>query len=333
MVTLKDIVRQAGVSIMTVSRVMNDQQGKVSPQTAEKVRRIAEEMGYIPNSSARSLAARSSKIIAVILRDEPAVNPLEIPYNSAFLGRIIRILPAYGYSIMVHFVKDFSDITFWLKSWNAQGAVFLGIFDREIRQIRSDNQIPLIFTDSYSNVRRIDNVGIDDYRGGQLAAEYFLSHGHTCLAFAGPISTGVISERLQGFSDALQSAGHPLSREQTHAFPDRSAEEILRTILKSDPRPTGLFVTSDDFAAEFYSAAAKCRISIPKDLSLIGFDDFPISKTLVPPLTTIRQDIDEKARQTCRILLDRLKNPGSPTENLCLDVALTERKSVKECNP
>ena len=159
MVTLKDIARQAGVSIMTVSRVMNDQQGKVSPQTAEKVRRIAEEMGYIPNSSARSLAARSSKIIAVILRDEPAVNPLEIPYNSAFLGRIIRILPAYGYSIMVHFVKDFSDITFWLKSWNAQGAVFLGIFDREIRQIRSDNQIPLIFTDSYSNVRRIDNVG------------------------------------------------------------------------------------------------------------------------------------------------------------------------------
>ena len=185
--------------------------------------------------------------------------------------------------------------------------------------------------DMYLNV--LVQLGIDDYRGGQLAAECFLSHGHTCLAFAGPISTGVISERLQGFSDTLQSAGHPLSLEQTHAFPDRSAEEILRTILKSDPRPTGLFVTSDDFAAEFYSAAAKCRISIPKDLSLIGFDDFPISKTLVPPLTTIRQDIDEKARQTCRILLDRLKNPGSPTEDLCLDVALTERKSVKECNP
>ena len=151
-------------------------------------------MGYIPNSSARSLAARSSKIIAVILRDEPAVNPLEIPYNSAFLGRIIRILPAYGYSIMVHFVKDFSDITFWLKSWNAQGAVFLGIFDREIRQIRSDNQIPLIFTDSYSNVRRIDNVGIDDYRGGQQTAAGLFRRA----AKRGPSSFPGTDPRLSG---------------------------------------------------------------------------------------------------------------------------------------
>lgn len=333
MVTLKDIAERAGVSIMTVSRVMNDKKGKVSPETSERVRRIAEEMGYIPNSTARSLAARSSKIIAVILRDEPATNPLEIPYNAAFLGKIVKILPACGYSIMVHFVQNFSDVTFWLKSWNAEGAIFLGIFDREIRQIRNDNQIPLVFTDSYSNVRRINNVGIDDYKGGQLAAECFLSHGHTRLAFAGPISSGVIAERLQGFSDRLRSSGHPLLPEQTHAFPDRSAADILKSILESDPAPTGLFVTSDNAAAEFYEAARRAGVSIPDDLSVIGFDDFPVSQMLTPALTTIRQDMEEKAQQTCRILLDRLNNCSSPSEILCLDVNLVERDSVRDLRP
>ena len=126
MVTLKDIAERAGVSMMTVSRVMNGKEGKVSEKTAERIRTLADEMGYIPNSSARSLAGRSSQII-----------------------------------------------TFRLRSWNAEGAIFLGLFDEEVQQIQNSNRIPLIFIDSYSNVRQLINIGIDDYKGGQLAANYF----------------------------------------------------------------------------------------------------------------------------------------------------------------
>lgn len=330
MVTLKDIAARAGVSMMTVSRVMNGNGGKVSERTAEKIRSLAEEMGYVPDSSARSLAARSSKIIAVVLRDDGRGNPLADPYSSMFLGIIVQTMQKNGYYVMVHFVQDFSDITFWLRSWRAEGAIFLGVFDEEIRQIRDDNQIPLVFTDSYSNVRQVNNVGIDDYKGGALAAEHFLACGHTRLAFAGPLvqSTGVIAERLAGFSETLSRAGFPLLPEHTYSSARQSVREILSSIRTADCPPTGLFVTSDLIASEFYEAARLLNVSFPEDLSIIGFDDFPVSRALSPALTTIRQDVPKKAAKTCEVLLCRLFDPGLPSEALTLDVDLTARDSV-----
>lgn len=331
MVTLKDIAAKAGVSMMTVSRALNGNQNKVSPETAEKIHLLAEEMGYVPNSSARSLAARSSRIIAVIMRDTDEGNPLMDPYTSSFLGNVVQILQRHGYYIMVHFIRDFSDITFGLRSWNAQGAVFLGLFDDEIQKIRQDNRIPLVFTDSYSNVRQVSNVGIDDYKGGVLAAEVFLSHGHTRVAFCGPLSgkSGVIEERLNGYADTLKQNGVLLSQDQIYNISLFSAETILEKLLRSPSAPTGLFVSSDHIAWQFYKAARRLKVTIPDDLSIIGFDDIALGQSLVPGLTTIRQDMRLKAERTCDILLRHLDAPKSPSESQILDVELIERESVK----
>ena len=333
MVTLKDIAARAGVSMMTVSRVMNGNQGgKASEATAVKIRSIAEEMGYVPNSSARSLAARSSKIIAVVLRDSTDGNPLADPYSSMFLGIIIQTMQRRGYYVMVHFVQDYSDITFWLRSWRAEGAIFLGVFDNEIRNIRNSNRIPLVFTDSYSNVRQVSNVGIDDYKGGVLAAQHFLSRGHTRLAFAGPPSetTGVIAERLAGFSEALAQAGVPLPENWIYNTSRQSPAEILADITSCDEHPTGLFVTSDLIASQFYEAALQTGVEIPDQLSLIGFDDFPLDRILTPTLTSVHQDVSEKALRACDILLRRIADPNAPSESLMLDVHLVERDSVRD---
>ncbi|HJB30168.1 MAG TPA: LacI family transcriptional regulator [Candidatus Blautia faecavium] len=331
MVTLKDIAAKAGVSMMTVSRALNGNQNKVSSETAERIRALADEMGYIPNSSARSLAVRSSRIIAVIIRDTDQGNPLMDPYTSYFLGNVVQILEKQNYYIMVHFIRDYSDITFGLRSWNAQGALFLGVFDNEIRQIRQDNQIPLVFTDSYSNVRQMSNVGIDDYKGGCLAAEVLLSHGHRHVAFCGPLSgdTGVIAERLKGFSDTLRKNGCPLSQDQIYNIARIPAEKILDKLLGCAPAPTGLFASSDHIAWQFYNAARKLKVSIPEDLSIVGFDDIAQDQSMILGLTTIRQDIRLKAEQTCGILLRHLDSPKSPSESQILDVELIERESVR----
>lgn len=332
MVTLKDIAARAGVSMMTVSRVINGNQGgKVSETTAQRIRTIADEMGYVPNSSARSLAARSSRIIAAVLRNTDNGNPLADPYSSLFLGIIIKTMQQKGYYVMVHFVQDYSDITLSLRSWRAEGAIFLGVFDSEMRKIRNENQMALVFTDSYSNVRQVSNVGIDDYKGGALAAEHFLSRGHRRLAFAGPLadSTGVISERLAGFSETLSQAGVILPENQIYNQAARSTEEILSAIMKSEERPTGLFVTSDQIASEIYIAAHHMGIAIPDDLSLIGFDDFPLERISTLGLTSIHQDIEEKAALACDILLRRIADPDMPSESQTLDVKLIERESVK----
>ena len=333
MVRLKDIAQEAGVSMMTVSRVMNGNKKEVSPKTAERILEIAARMGYVPNSSARSLASRSSRLIAAVLTDYgDARNPLCDSYNSCFFGEIAQLVQSEGYDLMIHYVKDYKDISYSLKTWNVAGAVFLGMFDDTIREIQENNSIPLIFTDSYSSVRRIINVGIDDYEGGRLAAGHFLENGHTNLAFIGPkaLGNGLIMHRLQGFCSCLRDAG--VSLPQEHILPS-GGEELTPLLekLTSGPNPvTGIFTTSDTCALDLYYSASCLGLRVPEDLSIIGFDDLPHSSRSLPPLTTVRQDIFRKAEVACELLMKHIREPESPAENIVLDVSLVVRGSVKK---
>lgn len=333
MVRLKDIAQEAGVSMMTVSRVMNGNKKEVSPKTAERILEIAARMGYVPNSSARSLASRSSRLIAAVLTDYgDARNPLCDSYNGCFFGEIARLVQREGYDLMIHYVKDYKDISYSLKTWNVAGAVFLGMFDDNIREIQENNSIPLIFTDSYSSVRRIINVGIDDYEGGRLAAEHFLENGHTNLAFIGPkaLGNGLIMHRLQGFCSCLRDAG--VSLPQEHILPS-GGEELTPLLekLTSGPNPvTGIFTTSDTCALDLYYSVSCLGLRVPEDLSIIGFDDLPHSSRSLPPLTTVRQDIFRKAEVACELLMKHIREPESPAENIVLDVSLVVRGSVKK---
>ncbi len=333
MVRLKDIAQEAGVSMMTVSRVMNGNKKEVSPKTAERILEIAARMGYVPNSSARSLASRSSRLIAAVLTDYgDARNPLCDSYNGCFFGEIARLVQREGYDLMIHYVKDYKDISYSLKTWNVAGAVFLGMFDDNIREIQENNSIPLIFTDSYSSVRRIINVGIDDYEGGRLAAGHFLENGHTNLAFIGPkaLGNGLIMHRLQGFCSCLRDAG--VSLPQEHILPS-GGEELTPLLekLTSGPNPvTGIFTTSDTCALDLYYSASCLGLRVPEDLSIIGFDDLPHSSRSLPPLTTVRQDILRKAEVACELLMKHIREPESPAENIVLDVSLVVRGSVKK---
>ena len=333
MATLKDIAKEAGVSAMTVSRVMNGNSRAVSEQTARKVRRIAEELGYVPNSSARALVSHSSRLIAALLtEEEQGRSPLSDGYNGFFFGELARQIQRQGYDLMLHYIKDYQEINYSLKSWNVAGAVFIGLFDDNIREIKEHHHIPLIFTDSYSSVRRIINVGIDDYEGGRLAAGHFLENGHTNLAFIGPkaLGNGLIMHRLQGFCSCLRDAG--VSLPQEHILP--SGGEKLTPLLEkltSGPNPvTGIFTTSDTCALDLYYSASCLGLRVPEDLSIIGFDDLPHSSRSLPPLTTVRQDIFRKAEVACELLMKHIREPESPAENIVLDVSLVVRGSVKK---
>lgn len=333
MVTLKDIAEKAGVSSMTVSRVMNRKTKDVSEKTAERIRKIADQLGYVPNSSARALASRSSRLIAALLFDYGGENnPLEDSYNSRFFGELALHIQKEGYDMMLHYVKDYAEINYSLKSWNVAGAVFIGMFDENIKKIQEDNTIPLIFTDSYSTVRSITNVGINDFRGGETAAEYFLSKGHRNLAFMGPavLSNGVITHRLQGFCSCLHSAGISIPPEHIIDSNTADLEAALRRLSREPEPVTGIFVTADACACRLYSAAYRVGLSIPGDISVIGFDDLEMSRYMVPPLTTVRQDVRQKAALACRLLMNKIRFPDSSSENIMLDVTLMERDSVKD---
>ncbi len=317
---------------MTVSRVMNGNTKEVSDKTSEKIRKIAHEMGYVPNSSARALASRSSRLIAALLQEyDEDYNPLEDSYTSCFLGELARQIKKEGYDLMIHYVKDYSEITYSLKSWNVAGAVFIGMFDESIRKLQEDNHIPLIFTDSYSTVRSITNVGIDDYAGGELAARHFLENGHRNLAFYGPevLDNGVVTHRMRGFVTVLREAGISLPPENFMDLGVKDLGSALKRLCSGKNPVTGIFTTADNCAYRIYSEAYRMGIRVPDDLAVIGFDDLNMSAMITPPLTTIRQDIKKKAAVTCDLLMKHIRETDPPAENIIMNVELVERGSVR----
>ncbi|OUN26683.1 hypothetical protein B5G33_15315 [Blautia sp. An81] len=218
--------------------------------------------------------------------------PLVDPYNSAFFGELAREIQKNGYDLMLHYIKDYSEVNYCLKSWKVAGAVFIGSFDDNIRQIQEDNHIPLVF------------IGPE------------------------AIGNGVIMHRLQGFCSYLREAGIQLPSEHIINLTGQNIEDILK-MLKKAPHPvTGIFTTADNCAFEIYGAAYRLGYRIPEDFSVIGFDDNSMSRRAIPPLTTIRQDICQKAQLACQMLMKKIEDAKSPAENIILDVDLIERESV-----
>lgn len=334
MVTLKDIAREAGVSVMTVSNVVNGNLSKVSKENAQRIREIIERRGYVPNASARSLAKNRANIIAIILRGAENENTLENPHNAALVGTIIQKIQKRGYYTMVNMMKCREDITQSLRTWNVDGAVFLGMFDDEIEEMCAASDIPMVFIDSYSSVRQLSNVGIDDYKGGRLAARHLIARGHRSIAFVSPpvLRTGVVQHRFAGFCDELEQ--HGISFRSEHQFVLESdvrpedTMELGRRLARRREEFSAVFVTSDQIASYLIQGMRSTGIRIPDDMSIIGFDDLMICRQMTPQLTTIAQDLEEKARLSVDILFRRLSAPAAPAESLVLDVTLVERESV-----
>lgn len=326
MVTLKDIAREAGVSVMTVSRVVNMRYSEVSEENIEKINSIISRLGYVPNSSARSLSSKSSKIISIIIQGSN--NVLESPYNATMLGYIVQHVQECGFNTMVHFINEYADVTKHLQSWNAEGAIFLGTFDKNIQQIQESNKIPLVFTDSYSSVRQLINIGIDDYKGGVLAAKHFIENGHREFAFITPHTSvsQLIQQRLKGFKDTIEHADLKLYPE--HILEPFQMEETIDELCAFQKPVTAIFAAADNTAIELTDQLKRKGCRVPEDFSVIGFDNLPMSRYISPRLTTISQDIMKKAHYAIDILFQHLNDPALPAQNIILDVELIKRESV-----
>ncbi|MDR1599322.1 MAG: LacI family transcriptional regulator [Oscillospiraceae bacterium] len=330
MVTLKDIAVKAGVSKATVSNVLNGNLTKVSPCKAKEIQDLIAEYGYVPNQTARSLSNKSSRIISLIVYADCDRNVLADPYISLFAGELLRQLQKRGYFGMIRATNDYADILQNLNAWNVQGVIFFGTLDKDIREIQDRAGIPFVFTDSYSSVRRINNVGIDDYRGGMIAAEHLAERGHRRLAlFAPGVETGsdLDKQRIAGFAFALSKYGVALPDSHVMLAEPRRADVMARSLLDL-PGVTGVFVTADIAAIELMQALKRLGVGVPGDMSVVGFDDIPMARLVTPGLTTIRQDITQKARIAVEILERRLDAPSCPNESAILDVALVSRESV-----
>jgi LacI family transcriptional regulator, galactose operon repressor len=335
MPTLADIAREAGVTKMTVSNVLNGHRDRVSPATFARVMAVVDRLGYVPNATARSLSARRSNIVALAFpgwagHQAPA---LANPHDSLFLGEVEWHVTRAGLYLMVHSGNGVESTANNLRSWNVDGAIFLGTRADEVAALHAAYDAPMVFIDNYGTSPRISNVGVDDRLGGALAGQRLVQAGHRRIGFVGPDfdEPGVVHERHGGFVAALRSAGLDLRPEHTFrcdaAF-DAGVAAAQR-VAEAPDRPTAVFATADIIAAGLLKGFTRGGLAVPGQMSIIGFDDLEVGRHVTPEITTLRQDIPEKARAAVEVLLRLLADwPGARPERRVLDVVLVERESV-----
>lgn len=330
MTTLKEIARAAGVSATTVSNVINGNFKRVSPETVERIRAIVERSGYIPNQAARSLAQRESRFVAVIVQAREDENAFVNPYNAAYIGALTVRLYREGYYPLIRFTEDFRAVENDLRGWNVAGSIFNGSFNRHLQKIRSLSTIPSVFTDCYFELPGVNRVSLDDEAGGRLAGEYLRAMGHRRVGFvASALSDSDVDQhRLSSFRRALGGEAE-LRDEWILPVGDPSAwGDALEAMMREPVRPTAFFCSADILALRIVRALAGMGLRVPRDVSVLGFDDLPLAGLSVPPLTTIGQDIDLKAQLAVDMLVRHIRDRSLSPERASLGVRLVERESV-----
>lgn len=337
---LKDIAKEAGVSAVTVSNVINGNHHKVSKETIERVQKIIAENNYTVNATARSLAKKKSNIICVVipyLSDEDDF--ASSPYYSHILAHLEKYIRNRGYYMMTRGVGKCSEVVSLFATWNVDGIIFLGAFNSEEDGILEKLRVPMVFVDSYNDRTDLVSVGVDDYKGGYLAARYLIGKGHRDIFFVGPHSddSEVINARYNGFCEACKEKDVPIGPNRTfyaNTFYDEGVR-VGKEIAFAKEKCTAVAAMSDILAIGIMAGLRMSGLNVPEDISIIGFDGIPEGKYAYPALTTVSQNLDLKAKAVGDYLFRMIEEAEdnekeSSRSNEILDVEIVEGQSVKQ---
>lgn len=336
MITLQQIADEAGVSRMTVSNVINEKFDKVSSQKVELIQSIIEKYHYVPNLSARSLAKHKSKMIAILINAYILeYNVFADPYISKLFGEIETEIRAIGFYTIVQTVDNIKDAATLLRNWNVDGAVFLtSQHEKDMDFLYNQDICPMVFLDSYSKkYHDFLSVNIDDYKGGYIATKYLLTNGHRKIAFAGCYieENDVVLLRYRGYVDALKEFGIPESDALLINTFTRYEDGLVigRDIANHKYDITAVFASSDHLALGIIKGCSKNGFVVPNDLSVIGFDNLDLCTLSTPELTTISQNVHDKAVAAVQLLLGAIEEKEIENRNIICDVELTIRQTVQ----
>ncbi len=333
MVTLKDIAAEAGVSITTVSNVIHKRKSRVSPELVAKIWAIIEREHYVPSMSARSLANKDSFIIGVITHLTPQTTGSTVgdPFLSAFVDSIEKRIREEGYYLMIRAVEEAEELATLSRSWHLSGLIVTGMFQDDFFYTVKELGIPFVLIDSYVHDPDVCSIGLEDEKGGYIATRCLLEKGHRTVAFASPPirEGGVIEMRLTGYKRALKEFGVPFdpSLVFTQEITVQEGKALGRR-LAAKPEITGVFASADILAAGILSGLNEAGVNVPRDKSVVGFDDNYLSQLSIPGLTTVHQDADKKGILATNMILKQLRRQPIENKSIILPVSLVERGSV-----
>lgn len=322
MPTIKDVAKRAGVSVTTVSRVLNNR-GYISEATRKKVYKAMEELDYQPNEVARSLFRKKSDIIGLIV---PTV-------AHPFFGELTSYLETYAYSrgykvLICNSQLDASKEQeyIWMLRRNQVDGIIMASHTLDVEEYKKLN-LPVVAFDRLIS-GRIPYVTSDNYQGGKLAVELLLKRGCKKIAhMCGSLNLDMLAnQRHLAFMDVAEEKKIPYFTVETdiNVFEVRKYEELLTDLLVQHPDIDGLFLNSDIMAIAAMKVCSKLGKRVPHDMKIIGYDDVSIASLVSPQITTIRQPIAQMSELSVKLIEDLVNDKAVSVEN-CLPVELIER--------
>ncbi|GAA2702666.1 MULTISPECIES: LacI family DNA-binding transcriptional regulator [Actinoplanes] len=326
-VTIASIAESAGVSVPTVSRVLNGR-SDVSPQTRELIERLLREHDYRPRNSRHSGRARLIDLV---------FNDLDSPWALELVRGVEDVTHAAGVGTVVSQVHRRTTATRqWLQNLRARasdGVIFVTSdvaepVHSELHRLR----VPVVIIDPAGGAATdVPTIGATNWSGGRTATDHLIGLGHRRIGFiAGPKDLLCSRARLDGFRAAMEAAGVPLDPDlmEQGNFLNESGFQAGGRLLDRPDRPTAIFASSDQMAFGVYEAARRRGLRVPDDLSVIGFDDLPDACWASPPLTTIRQPLAEMGSLAARTVLRLSRGETIETPRVELVTKLMVREST-----
>lgn len=327
--TIKDVAQKAGVSIATVSRVLNDKD-RVKEETRQKVLSVIEELNYVSNFSAKALRKNQTDVIGAIVPE----------IANSFYGEIIQGIEnkanEYDLRLIVcdgggKLDKELDFVRF-LYDQSISGMIFIlpSMSDEELVKIKNNGK-PVVLFGRNMQAYGIPSITVDNKRGAYKAVMHLAAHGYKKIAFIGGDEAAHLSdrkERFVGYKAALQECGYAIRPEYVTGAPTRAINTVFTRLMELPDPPDAVFCAYDELALGVLKTAQQLGIKIPGDVALVGFDDLRICQYTSPTLTTVKQPTYMIGNLCCEKLIYTLdQNNELPNVNLVIPPQLIIRES------
>lgn len=334
-VTIVEVARTSGVSYSTVSRVLSGYEF-VKEATRNRVMEAVEQLGYVANLQARSLAGGRSRIIGMLVPN------LDNGYVGTIMRGIDQELERAKYDLILYTSHrhpgNESVYVRAITNGMTEGLLLIAplVPTSYVNDLRARN-FPYVLIDQADRTEDSSVVEATNWQGAYDATRYLSQLGHTQIAFiAGALAISSAVDRLHGYKAAMADCGIPIREEWIIEgdFQQQTGYETAKRLLQStDPRPTAILASNDLSAFGAMDAARECGLRIPDDISIIGFDDIPQSSVIYPKLTTIRQPLEQMGQVAARMLLAQIEDPGQTPQRVALPTQLVIRDSCGQYQP
>lgn len=332
MLSQADVARRAGVSIMTVSRVVNGS-AKVRTDTREKVLRAIRDLSYYPNAAARALNRNRTNVLEVVIPHEDYFFSSE--YFSELIFSIEKVAREGQYNVIFNTYDPAGRVDYaaLYKQRKVDGLMIVApsVSDRGLEGLEAEG-IPLVLINGRNDGAPLSYVDVDNLKGGALAAEYLLDLGHRRI---GVVTGGSLvinaRHRLQGYVSALEARGIAVRPEWIYEgnWSEDSGYAGLRHLVDLKERPSAVFCCNDLMAIGGIRAAIDRGIAVPEEISVVGFDDIRLASFVIPRLTTIHQPLDRVGQSAARIMLELLTERPPHPRRVVLQPELVIRASCQ----